>query len=224
MDRIATPVHRPPLPMKFFLGLAMSLATLFLHAPSYALEEGADYLIAPDPAPVPSKSAEIKVTEFFNISCPACNAWQAPIDKWLVDKPEGVTWTRSPVPFERWGGLYARAYFVLEAFDSADKLSDFFTAFHSRRLLLNSESRIAEWLSEEHNIDEDKAEDAFGSFGVDTKMRRTERIIERFGISSTPTFLVADRYILTPTLSRNPEKLFDTMDGLIAAIRDGTAI
>lgn len=192
-------------------------------APALALEEGIDYVIAPDAAPVPAREAPIRVTEFFNLSCPACNSWQGPVHDWLEEVPEGVTWALSPVPFSRWNGLYARAYFVLEAFGKAGELGTFYRAYHTERKLLNSEGRIAEWMSEQYGIDEDKAEDAFGSFGVDAKMRRTQRMVEKFGIRSTPTFMVADRYILSPGMSESPERLFSTMDGLIEAIRDGTA-
>lgn len=192
-------------------------------APALALEEGVDYLIAPDAAPVPPSDAPIRVTEFFNLSCPACNAWQGPVHDWLEEIPDGVSWTHAPVPFQRWNGLYARTYFVLEAFGNAGELGPFYRAYHTERKLLNSEGRIAEWMSEQYGVDEDKAEDAFGSFGVDAKMRRTQRMVEKFGIRSTPTFMVADRYILSPGMSESPERLFATMDGLIEAIRDGTA-
>ena len=210
--------------MKKMIRLGAVALALLATPLAHALEEGVDFLLAPDAAPVPARDAQIKVTEFFNFSCPACNAWQRPIDDWLEEIPEGVTWTRSPVPFSRWDGLFAKAYFVLEAFDNKDLVGAFFNAFHVERKLLNSEDRIAEWLAEEHGLDEDKASDAFSSFGVDTKMRRARRVIERFGIMSTPTFMVADRYILSPSLSKSPAKLFETMDELIAEIRDGSAI
>ena len=202
---------------------ATSLVLALVAISASALEEGIDYFIAPDAAPRPLADDDIRVTEFFNFSCPACNTWQTYIDQWLVDIPADVSWVRSPVPFQRWDGLYARSFYVLQAFDREDLVSAFFRAYHGERKLLNSEGRVAAWLAEEHGLDEDATNQAFSSFGVDTKLRKTYRIIDRFGIASTPTFLVADRYILTPSLSKSPERLFMVLDELIAEIRSGTA-
>ena len=201
------------------------LALTFLVNLSYALEEDIDFAIIANAAPVPTSNSDIKVIEFFNFSCPACNASQPYIDDWLEDKPEQVIWQRTPVPFQRWGGLYARLFFVLEGFNKDEELfRSVFRALHKERKLLNSEGRIVDWLVEDHGFDEDKTEKAFSSFAVDTKMRKNQRLVEQYGVTSTPTIVVADRYLLLRTSGTGFAGLLDKLDELIEDINDGNAI
>ena len=187
-----------------------------------ALREGIDFTIAGNPAPAPQADALVRITEFFNFSCPSCNAYLPAVEAWRAKLPDNTVWVRSPLAFTRWNGLYARTQYVLEAFGREDLVPAVFAAIHVERKLMNSEERVTEWLANEHGLDAAEVEQAFDSFAVATKLKRTERLIERFGIQSTPTFVVADRYMLSPSLSRTPDQLFATLDELIEAIRAGT--
>ncbi len=187
-----------------------------------ALREGVDYTLADNAAPPPKADDLVRITEFFNFSCPACNAYLPAVESWRAEIPQNTIWVRTPLAFSRFNGLYARTSYVLEAFDREDLVPEVFAAIHVEKKLLNSEGRIAEWLAEEHGINEDDANAAFESFGVLTKLKRTERLVSRFGVISTPTFVIADRYVLSPGLSKSPERLFATLDELMEAIRAGT--
>lgn len=201
--------------------LALALGAALASAPAPALQEGVDYDDLDPAQALPAPGEPIKVTEFFNFSCPACNQSQPHVESFLAKNHGDVTvdWVRTPVPFERWGGLYARAFFVLEAFGRTDLVPELFAALHGQRRLLNSEGRISAWLAEEHGLDEAKAEQAFGSFAIDTKMRRTERVLRQLGVSSTPTFIVADRFRMRNTGSY--ATLFAAIEELLAKINRG---
>ena len=196
---------------------------LFASLPALALTKGVDYHEVDPSQELPAPGEQVKVTEYFNFSCPACNASQLHIERFLEQQgiDEKIIWNRVPVPFSRWNGLYARTYFVLEAFNQVELVQAVFKAIHVDRKLLNSEGRISEWLAEEHGLDEDKVEKAFDSFGIDTKMRRTERLLERFGVTSTPTFIVADRYLLRAGEGITYDILFDNINELVAEIHAG---
>lgn len=182
-----------------------------------------DYQIVTTPAELPAAGDTIRITEFFNYSCPACHAWYPKVEEWLDDKPDYVDWERTPLVFARHAGIYARTHYVLEAFNRRDLADEVFRAIHTERKLLNSEERIAAWLAEEHGIDEEKALKAFDSFSVSTKVKRGTRRAEQFEINTTPTFLIADRYLLVPSTSNSPAKLFRTMTELVEAIHAGNA-
>lgn len=186
-----------------------------------ALSEGADYELVSQPPPLPAPGETVRVSEFFNYSCPACNSWLPSVETWIEGKPDYVEWERTPLAFTRYNGLFARTHFVLEAFDREDLVDEVFHAIHTERKVLNSEGRIAEWLAEEHGLDEEAVEKAFDSFTVNTKMRRAARRAEALGIQATPTFVVADRYLLSPGVAGGPERLFPTMDELVESIHAG---
>lgn len=188
-----------------------------------ALKEGVDYELVTNAAPVPVAGEQVYITEYFNYSCPACNAWYPSVEEWLENKPAFVTWERTPLEFTRYNGLFARTQYVLEAFKRKDLASKVYQAIHKERKLLNSEGRIAEWLAEEHGLDEDAAEAAFSSFGVTTKMNRAKRRADQYGIQSTPSFVVANRYLVTPAHTRGPEKLFSILGELAQQVYEGNA-
>lgn len=205
--------------------LAAALGLCILSpSPALALSEGVDYAVlfgAPLP---PAANEEITVREFFNYSCPACSRLQPPLRQWIEDMPEDqkeqVKMLQTPVPFTRWGGLFAKAHFVLEAFGREDLQKDLYYAIHSERKLLNSEKRLAEWMGS-NGIDEQKARKAFDSFSVSTKIKRAERLAKLSGVDSTPQLIVAERYRLTPALSKTYERMLATLDKLIERIREG---
>ena len=199
-------------------------AAMLLAGTARAIELGVDYALVPEPSEQPLPDAEISVTEFFNFSCPACNASQPLIETWLVDIPDNVVWQRHPVPFQRAGALYARLFFVLEGFDKDEELfADVFKALHQERKLLNSAGRIIDWLVEEHGFEEEATEAAFDSFSVNTKLRRTVRLLQRFGVHSTPTFIVADRYIILRPTGTSHDRMLENVTALIELIRAGEA-
>lgn len=190
-----------------------------------ALREGTDYTLASNATPLPSAGERIRITEFFNYSCPACNSWYPQIELWLAeDKPEYVDWQRTPLEFSRYNGLFARTHYVFEAFDRTDLADEFFAALHDEGKLLNSEERIADWMAEYHGLDADKALKAFSSFSVNTKMKSGARRAENFGIRSTPTFMIAEHFILVPSHSNGPTQLFGSMDEIVAKLHAGEAI
>ena len=203
--------------------IILALVASLLAATAVAAEplvEGVDYYLIPD-ALVPEVPAkEVTVEEFFNFSCPACNAMQTLLELWLEAQPDYVHYTRVPVPFERWGGLYAKTFYVLEAFGREDLQKQLFSAIHSERKLLNSAGRMVQWMGE-HGFDVERAEKAFSSFAVDTKVRRARRKMEGYGVDSTPQIVIAGRYRMTASLLGSYERLFATMDRIIKAIKQG---
>lgn len=202
------------------LTLVLLLLPLLLR-PAYALTEGVDYYLASNPTPLSSGAVEqVEVTYFFNFSCPACNAFEGPLITWLDDKPDYVNFSEVPVPWERSQYLYAKTFYVLEAFNRTDLQLPLFRAIHKERKLLNSASRIAGWMGEQ-GMDEDTAEAAFESFSVQTKVKRALRTISKNGVDSTPQLLIAGRYRLSPSLSGTYEQLLATADELIESIKTG---
>ena len=210
---------------KLLAAVLAAAAAMLAGTAHAALEAGVDYAVVPEPDEKPAPDAELSVTEFFNFSCPACNASQPYIDTWLLTIPDNVVWKRQPVQFQQWNGLFARLYFVLEGFGKEEELyREVFRALHRDRKLLNSEGRMVDWLVEDHGFEEEATEQAFDSFTVKTKIKRNNRLRERFGVSSTPTFIIADRYILLRPTGTSNEKLMENITALIDMIRAGEAI
>ncbi len=168
------------------------------------------------PHPTIVDKNEVEVIEFFNFSCPACFRFQGPFNEWKRRlKPENIRLIRKPVVFERANGLYAKLYFALEAVGMQEEMfQKTFNAIHKDRRLLNSESRIIDWL-EEAGIDREKMKGVFNSFSVNAKVKRAQRENEQYGITSTPQMVIAGKYRLSPSDYSSYRGLINDMTSLI---------
>ena len=201
-------------------GLLFATVGALLSPAAVALEEGVDYHLIAD-APPPAAAAPVEITYYFNFACPACFSFEGPLQLWLEGKSEEeILLNFVPVPWERTSQLYARTFYVMEGFDRLDLIRPFFDALHRERKLLNSQSRIADWLADQQ-IESDRIEDAFESFSVLTKVKRAERAVAANNIDSTPQLVVGGRYRLSPTLSGSYKQLLADVDELTAAISEG---
>jgi thiol:disulfide interchange protein DsbA len=203
----------------------LAASSLFAPALSYAeLKEGVDFELVANAAPPPLGNEPVRIIEFFNYSCPACNSWYQDFEKWIETKPEYALWERTPLEFRRSLGLYARLHYVLEAFGrDEDVYAHVFKAIHQERELLNSTERVAAWLADKHDMNEDDVLEAFDSFSVNTKLKRARRRAEKFGITGTPSIVVANRYLLVPSSLGSKSRLFSVLTELTEAIHAGEA-
>lgn len=210
-----------------FLASAASLAA-FAAIPgsgraqeSFAPVAGRDYILIEPPQPTRVGAGKIEVLEFFNFSCPHCFRFQGPFTRWRDRAAAEVEIARRPVVFSRTRGLYARLYYALESIGRAEEMSEkIYEAIHRERRLLNSEGRIVDFLSE-NGIE--NAEAVFRSFTVDSKVKRSEpsELTAKYGVDSTPQVVVAGKYRLNLELSRNYDRLFETIDALVEKEKRG---
>ena len=215
---------------RVFLARAVSLAGLAGLAAipgaasaqeSFSPVAGRDYILIDPPQPTRVGAGKIEVLEFFNYSCPHCFRFQGPFARWRDRAAAEVEIARQPVVFSRTRGLYARLYYALESIGRGEELGDkIYEAIHRERRLLNSEGRIVDFLAE-NGIE--NAEAVFNSFTVDAKAKRSEpsELTSKYGVNSTPQVVVAGKYRLNLELSRNYDRLFETIDALVEREKRG---
>ncbi len=207
-------------------------AALFLLATGLAqaqLTAGKDYrtISPPQPAP-PGKNVE--VIEFFWYACPHCAALQPSLREWLKHKPADVTFRSQPAAFnESWTQL-ARVFYAIDAIGELDKLHGaVFDAIHKTKTLnpkvLEKDPKILfNWVGTQ-KVDVKKFTDAYNSFAVNSKTKRTVDTTAAYGVDGTPALAVDGRYLTAPHML--PPKggdvdyalFFKNLDQLIAMAR-----
>ncbi|QIK38713.1 thiol:disulfide interchange protein DsbA/DsbL [Caldichromatium japonicum] len=188
------------------------------------LKEGEDWraIIPPQPTDTPDK---IEVLEFFSYGCPHCGALNPLLKQWATHLPEDVVLQRVPVTFGRqaWATL-ARLFYTLQGLGALEQLDqEIFTAIHDQRLKLYQEPTLMEWLSA-RGIDQAAFKNAFASFDVHTKVKRSDYLAERYQIDAVPTITVAGRYAVLAGRARTLPELLGIAEQLIARARvEGSA-
>lgn len=212
---------------QLILGLAViAFASLSAQA---QLTAGKDYQVIKPPQPTPPGKT-IEVIEFFWYACPHCADLQGPLKVWLKKKPADVAIRSQPAAFnDSWTQL-ARTYYAIDTIGEIEKLhGEVFNAIHKTKkldpkVLAKDPKTLFEWVGTQ-KVDVKKFTDAYNSFAVDSKTKRTVDTTSAYGVDGTPAMAIDGRYLIAPHMVPakagmvDYEQFFKNVDQLIAMAR-----
>jgi thiol:disulfide interchange protein DsbA len=194
-------------------GLAVLLFAVGL--PAQEFDEGIDYSVVTEPTRAEAGD-DVEVLELFWYGCPHCYQLEPHIDRWLENKPEGVTFRRLPAAASPRWVPHAKAYFAAEQLGVLDKLHvPLFKALHDdRRKVFTDEQIIA--FAAEQGIDKEAFAAAYNSFPVDMQVRKAAELVRRYNIDGVPSIVVNGKYVTSATQTGSNARLFQVIDYLVA--------
>jgi protein dithiol oxidoreductase (disulfide-forming) len=195
----------------FALGAALTFAM-----PSFAQTVGKDYTLI-SPAQPTDEPGKIEVLEFFSYGCPHCAEFHPKLSAWVAKLPADVVVKRVPVSFGRaaWANI-AKLYYALEVTGDLARLDgEVFKAVHEERANLFDEKTLNEWVAKK-GVDPKKFADAYGSFGVMSKVKRADQMTQTYKIQGVPTLAVEGKYLVG---GRDFTEALSIADQLIAKAR-----
>lgn len=202
------------------LALAALLALPLSAAAQWAA--GTHYEVLPEPPARPD--GRIEVVEAFWYGCPSCFNLEPHIKRWLATKPDDVQFTRVAASLNPGWRVHARAFYTADALGVVDKVHDaLFNALHLQRDPLNTVDSIAAVFAEHAGTDPTEFRTAFGSFGVDARMRRGDQLVRRHRLNGVPAVIVNGRYLTDPGRARGFENVMQVVDHLIELERRAMA-
>ena len=92
---------------------------------------------------------------------------------------------------------------------------DLFEAWHVYNTDLSDEARITEFVAK-HGVDRAKFGAAYNSFSLQSKVSRSNQMVQSFGIRGTPTIAVDGKYIIT---GLEPEETIRVLDEVVKMAR-----
>ena len=159
--------------------------------------EGRQYLVLPQA--LPTTPGKIEVVEFFWYGCPHCYAFEPAIEAWVKQLPADVAFRKVHVAFRANVKIHQRMFYALEALGKeAATRPAIFNAMHQQGLGLDDAKSQAKFLSP-LGIDPAKYQDAYNSFGVQTKCTQAEKLSEAYRIDGVPSIGVAGRFLTSPS-------------------------
>lgn len=202
------------------LVVALGLAPIAGFAQARRPMPGVDFSELRPAQPVESQD-KIEVIEFFWYGCPHCFSLQPLMEKWVPRLPADVQFRRVPAVLNEGWAREAAVFYAFEALGVLEKLHrPFFDAIHVERLNTRNPATLAEWLRK-HEVDPQKYEDAFKSFGVQSKVRRAGQLSGAYRIDGTPALAVHGRYTVSAEQGRTQAGMLSTVDYLIGVARKG---
>jgi len=179
---------------------------------------GVDYTEIKPAQPVGAKG-KIEVLEFFWYGCPHCYTLEPLLEKWAVRLPADVQFRPVPAVLNEGWAREAAVFYAFEALGVRERLHrPFFDAIHRERLDTRNPATLADWLRK-HDVDPKRYEDAFKSFGVQSKVRGAMQQSLAYRIDGTPVFAVQGRYTVSAEQGRTQEGMLNIVDYLIGVAR-----
>ena len=207
-------------------GLALLTSAGFTSAQQPATL-GRDFTMI-NPAQSTDSGKKIEVVEFFWYGCIHCYHLEAPMKAWLKRKPADVEFRYVPAIFDpaSWGPM-ARAFYALDALGVGGKYHDeIFTAIHKDgfKAMVADPRVMADWFATK-GIEKQKFVDAYNSFAVNGRVKRSEDMTRSFDVPGTPALAVDGKFMTGPSMTMGPdgsvnyERFFQVVDQLIARAR-----
>jgi len=184
---------------------------------------GLDYTELKPAQPVETQG-KIEVLEFFWYGCPHCYTLEPLLEQWIPTLPADAQFRRQPAVFNN--PAWARDAGIYYAFDALGVVKrihrPFFDAIHRDRLRTDNAQALAEWLNR-NGVDSRKFDEAFKSFGVQSKVRRAAQLSAAYRIDGTPALAVQGRYTVSTEQGRTQKGMLAVAEYLIGVTRKGAA-
>ncbi len=184
---------------------------------------GTDYIEIPGGQPYQPTAGKIEVVEVFGYTCPHCAQFETVIEPWKAKQPADVQFTPVAAPFGGYWTPYAKAFYTAQSLGLIERThAAMFNAVHVDRSLpvqpLPTNEQIGEFYAK-YGTDAKTFASTMSSFAIDAKVKRATQFIQRSGVESTPTLVVAGKYRV---VGKSFEDMLRITDHLVAQERAKT--
>lgn len=198
--------------------LTRLLIILLFSTPLLAQETfqaGKDFALI-EPAQATSGN-KVEVVEVFSYMCPHCNTFEPFIDNWKKNMPEQASFEAMPATFNRGSWEVAgRLHYTADVLGLLDKVhGDIFSRIHNKREYFRSVDDVVSFLAN-YGADEAMVRKTFTSFAVETKLRRAQNLIPKYGVTGVPTIIVNGKYRIDGKMAGNYGRMIEIINFLVA--------
>jgi thiol:disulfide interchange protein DsbA len=181
------------LPLAFALCLFAGAA----HASPTIPQNGVDYTTLATAQPTQASGKQVEVIEFFMYHCPVCNELEPAFEEWVKKQGDNIVLRRVHMPFTGPNDPEAHLFLTLEAMGKSEELAPkVFHARHVEHMKLTDEA-ILDWVGK-NGLDKARFLETWNSFGVTTKLRRLQHVLDTYKVESVPTIVVDGKYVTSP--------------------------
>ncbi|MXY53281.1 MAG: thiol:disulfide interchange protein DsbA/DsbL [Gammaproteobacteria bacterium] len=201
------------------LVLSAVLAGASVAEEAAAYQEGRHYVRLP--MPVETRDPDrIEVVELFSYGCIHCFNFDPAVERWLETVPDDVDFHRIPAVFNAYWAALAQAFYTAELLDVMGEVhTPIFEGVHVYRLEMNRAELLARLFEREADVDREEFLRVFGSFGVQSRVRKADASTRMYRATGVPTMIVNGTYRIETDMAGGQEQMLDVVDYLVATIR-----
>ena len=202
---------------KVIIALSLLFGSQLAMAQLEPYQEGVHYFKIGQ-VPADTGSDTVEVTEMFSYGCSHCNTFEPYLESWNQSKPENVTYNRIAVAFGRraWE-MMARAYITAEMLGIEDKSHiAMMDAIWKERKQFRTVDELADFYMQ-FGIERSAFLANYQSFAADSQLRKSQRDVQLFGITGTPSMVVNRKYRVTSSKNVGDfNTMLDVVDFLVS--------
>jgi len=202
---------------KVIFAVALMFGSQLALAQAEPYQEGVHYFKI-DQVPANNDSGTIEVTELFSYACSHCNTFEPYLESWNATKPDNVEFNRIGVAFGRkaWEML-ARSYITAEMLGIAEQSHPaMMDAIWKERKQFRTLDELADFYTQ-FGVERSAFLANYQSFAADSQLRKSQRDIQLFGITGTPSMVVNRKYRVQSSKDvANFDAMLDVVDYLVA--------
>jgi thiol:disulfide interchange protein DsbA len=168
---------------------------------------GNEFLTLPTAQPVQNAGKKVEVIEFFMYHCPACNAFEPELAKFIKANGDAIAFRRIHVPHTDINDPEAHLFLTLEAMQNEDALHEkVMQTWHVDRKRLKNDNDNLEWALQ-NGLDRTQFLEFYNSFSVTTRLKNLTRVVANYKVNNTPTLVIDGRYLTNPSMvmTSNPD-------------------
>ena len=143
----------------------------------------------------------IEVVDVFWYGCPHCYTFLPMMEAYEITKPEHVEIRRLPAIFRESWVAHARAFYTAKLLDVTNTTHrPLFEEIHEHRNPTDTREALAAFF-ERHGVDRTRFEQTYDSFAVESLVRKSILMQQRYGVTGTPSVIVNGKYRVTGRLA-----------------------
>jgi len=171
-----------------------------------------ELITPPQPTDTPDK---IEVLEVFWYGCPHCFTFLDNMEQYKAGKPDYVAVRHMPAIFRDSWVAHARAFYTAELLGVEDQIRrPLFEAIHLRKQALDSKEELEKFF-EKYGVSNDDFNKTYDSFAVETLLRKSQVMQQRYGVRGTPTVIVNGKYRVSGSLAGSRENVIKVIEALV---------
>ena len=195
------------------------VAFVWIAAASHAAAQSAGFDIEGkyellQPAQLTETGDRIEVVDVFWYGCPHCYTILPYLEAYEHTKPEYVEVRRLPAVFRESWVAHARAYYTANLLGVTNRTHRaLFEEIHEHGRRVNDKKTLGDFF-ERHGVDRTEFDKTYDSFAVESLVRKSVVMQQRYGVTGTPSVVVNGKYRVTGRLAGS----YDNMIAVIAAL------
>jgi thiol:disulfide interchange protein DsbA len=137
------------------------------------------------------------------------------MEQYDKSKPDYVALRRMPAIFRDSWVAHARAFYIAELLGVEEKIHrPLFEAIHLRKQALDSKEELRKYF-EKYGVSNDDFDKTYDSFAVETLLRKSQVMQQRYGVRGTPTVIVNGKYRVSGSLAGSRENVIKVIEALV---------